>query len=437
MLPVAFRQSMEELLGAAAPQFFAALEDAPTTSVRLHPTKGHGLFPEGALLPWSVLGRKLPVRPSFTFDPLFHAGSYYVQDGSSQFVEAALGQVVDLSEPLIVLDACAAPGGKTTHLQALLGPGSVVIGNEVIGSRAKILQENLWKWGMPEVLVTSADPKVLGRAELQVDVLVVDAPCSGEGLFRKDPDAMKEWSPAHVAHCASRQKRILADLWSLLKPGGLLLYSTCTWNTVENEGVLAWAITTLGAEQVSLEGAPHIRDGVCRFFPQDDAGEGFTCGALRKVGGETLGKTKHPAVKEFLEARSLLQKYIAGSEDYIPVALGDTSYALPKHLQKTFDALLTAKISVLSAGVPLAEVFGSKKECKPHPMLTHSTAFQGEGVALSEEEAITYLRRQDVPAQNTSEGRVVVTYEGRNLGWGRVKAGRLSSLYPMHYRIRR
>lgn len=441
-LPEAFIQQMEELLGAEAPAFFSALETTPTTSIRLHPVKGEELFGEERSLPWSVQGRKLAKRPSFTFDPMFHAGAYYVQDGSSQFLEHALRQSVALQDPLVILDACAAPGGKTTHLQSLVAPGSVVIANEVISSRARILLENTWKWGMPDLIVTSADPKVLGASGLQVDVLVVDAPCSGEGLFRKDPDAMQEWSPEHVAHCAARQKRIVADLWPTLKPGGILLYSTCTWNLQENEEILAWAATELGADKVLLEVPTdwpvHQREGICRFLPQDDAGEGFCCGVLKKHHAAAVRSNKPFLPKEIQEGRALM-KAMLSSPNMTPVAVGKTIFAVPQQMLPYVGTLQRGKVAVLSAGVPLGEQHGVK-DMKPHPMVTHSTAFREDAfpqVQVDHDQALAYLRRQDVAVDGPAEKRVVVMHKGRRLGFAKLQNGRLSSQFPMDYRIRR
>jgi len=181
-------------------------------------------------IPWSEFGYYLKQRPSFTFDPLFHAGCYYVQEASSMFLEQALKQTVDLSRPLKVLDLCAAPGGKSTHIQSLISGESLLVSNEVIRSRANILKSNIIKWGCNNVVVTNNDPRDFLQLENYFDVIVVDAPCSGSGLFRRDEDAMKEWSPDNVALCSQRQQRILADVWPALKKNGVLIYYTCSYS---------------------------------------------------------------------------------------------------------------------------------------------------------------------------------------------------------------
>ncbi|MBR4788426.1 MAG: RsmB/NOP family class I SAM-dependent RNA methyltransferase, partial [Bacteroidales bacterium] len=222
---------------------------APSTAIRLNPFKGMA-GPEGTPVPWSRYGRILSERPNFTLDPLFHAGCYYVQDSSAMYVGHVFGMHAE-GESLRVLDLCAAPGGKTTDLATILrercGDGFTLVANEVIKSRASVLRDNVGIWGDPNVVVTSVDPAVIGR-ELKgwFDVIVADVPCSGEGMFRKDPRAEKEWSPAVVDLCAARQKRILADVWPALRQGGLLVYSTCTYEEKENDDNLEWAAAELG-----------------------------------------------------------------------------------------------------------------------------------------------------------------------------------------------
>jgi len=432
---------MHVLQGKAYPAFLAALSAEPTTAVRLHPTKGKGLFQDGLQIPWSVGGRFLSSRPSFTLDPHLHAGAYYVQDASSQFVEAlfrkaeTLGAFAQDSAPM-VLDVCAAPGGKTTHLASLVPDGVIVVANEVVQHRARILEENVHKWGMPNVLVTSSDPKELGKMPLRFDMLLVDAPCSGEGLFRKDPKATTEWSPAHVAHCALRDRRIIADVWPLLREGGFLIFSTCTWNETENEGVVRWIEEEFGAVRVSVPGAFDARDEVYRFFPQHQAGEGFTCVLLQKTSPSPL-QTKKPSWKPCIEGRELLKEFVEPGNVLIPMMVGNLLTALSEPMAAVLSVLQRAQIRVLTAGVPLGEMHGVKKEFALHPMLAHSTLFRGESLpacSLDLELAREYLRRKDVPYVG-QDGRTVVTFEGNRLGFARAKNGRLASQYPMKYRI--
>jgi len=231
--PPAFEQRMRPHLDKSWEEFEQAHQQFPPVSIRFNPKKAHSPI-DLTIIPWTSHGYYLGERPSFTLDPLFHAGSYYVQEASSMFLEQAFLQAVDRTKPINVLDLCAAPGGKSTHLLSLMNKESLLVTNEVIRSRASTLAENIQKWGYDNVAVTNNDPQDFKRLSGFFDVIVVDAPCSGEGLFRKDPGAMGQWSTDNVALCARRQQRILNDVWPALKEGGILIYSTCTYNELEN-----------------------------------------------------------------------------------------------------------------------------------------------------------------------------------------------------------
>src|SRR5215203_4807606 len=213
----------------------------------------HSAFTIHSSVPWSSYGYYLSERPSFTFDPLFHAGCYYVQEASSMFLEQALKQSVDLSQPLRVLDLCAAPGGKSTHLLSLISKESLLVSNEVIRSRANIVNDNIAKWGCSNVIVTNNDPREFQRLKNYFNVIVVDAPCSGSGLFRRNPEAIEEWSEQNVALCSQRQQRILADVLPALKNGGVLIYSTCSYSTEEDEEICSWLVNELKVNSERLK----------------------------------------------------------------------------------------------------------------------------------------------------------------------------------------
>ena len=251
-------------------------------SIRMNPNKvaQQELKPS---IPWTQYGYYLTDRPSFTLDPTFHAGKYYVQEASSMFLEQAFIQAANGTTHLNVLDLCAAPGGKSTHLLSLMDQNSLLVSNEVIQSRSAILSENLQKWGHSNVVVTNNDPKDFQRLPGFFDVIVVDAPCSGEGLFRKDPGAMKEWSEDSVALCSKRQRRILSDVWPALKTGGILIYSTCTYNSEENEENLRWLQQEYEVESIPLKmkaewGIITVKDNSIYWlsiFSSSRAGRGF------------------------------------------------------------------------------------------------------------------------------------------------------------------
>ena len=249
-LPASFIDYTRALLGDEEYDKLAvALQQEPPVSIRLNQLKiNHSLSDK---VPWSSEGFYLEERLTFTFDPLFHAGCYYVQEASSMFVEQVLRQYI--TGPVKMLDLCAAPGGKSTHARSVLPEGSLLVANEVIRNRSQILAENLTKWGHPDVVVTNNDPADFSALLSFFDVILTDVPCSGEGMFRKDPVAVEEWSPENVEICWQRQRRIIADIWDALKPGGILIYSTCTFNTKEDEENARWIQQEYGGEPLTVQ----------------------------------------------------------------------------------------------------------------------------------------------------------------------------------------
>lgn len=284
MFPAEFINGLRASAGEVrAEKLLAALEQEAEISVRVNPFKlslaalrTHFGALAGDPVAWAPEeGFYLRQRPVFTLDPLFHAGAYYVQEASSMYVGclfdmalAALGRSTDLK----VLDLCAAPGGKTTQLLSHIDDTSLLVANEIVPARATVLAENVARWGCSNVAVTQSDPSAFTALRGFFDVVVVDAPCSGEGMFRKDARAVAEWSPEHVRLCAARQRRILGDVWPALREGAFLIYSTCTFNSLENEENVAWICGQLG--------------GTCRaqrhFWPGEDRGEGFFAALIRK-----------------------------------------------------------------------------------------------------------------------------------------------------------
>ena len=268
-----------------------ALSAEPSVSIRLNPSKLDACpFPDGERIPWSPYGYLLKERPNFTLDPLFHAGCYYVQDSSAMFVGELFRQVLPSFGPgVTVLDLCAAPGGKTTDLSASLrerfGDGFSLLANEVMRSRFGVLRSNVRTWGDPRVGVVSRDPSVFSGKPV-FDIVVADVPCSGEGMFRKDEKAVADWSPETVDFCAARSRRILSDVWSALKPGGILLYSTCTFNRQENDRTVAWIASELGADILDCGDFPPVirTEHGYALLPGYVPGEGQYAAALRKHG---------------------------------------------------------------------------------------------------------------------------------------------------------
>ncbi|WP_181307362.1 rRNA methyltransferase [Rufibacter sp. XAAS-G3-1] len=446
-LPVSFQTRMQTQLGDAYAAFAHALAQPSPTSVRVNQAK-MALPISLPKVPWTETGFYLSARPSFTLDPMFHGGAYYVQEASSMFLEQALRQSVDLSQPLAVLDLCGAPGGKSTHIASLLSPESLLVANEVIKPRANILAENIQKWGSGNVVVTNNDPSHLGQLTGFFDVLVVDAPCSGEGMFRKDPDAMNEWSEANVKLCSERQRRILMDVWDALKPGGVLIYSTCTYNLEENEENLAWLARQQDAEAIPLQLQPDW--GVTetqlegmrgyRFYPHQTQGEGFFLASVRKTGGEearTFKKSKRPyLVSASKQEKALVQDWLNEPENWELVKHKEVLRALPSAWMLELEQLYE-NLRVVYGGIELAEVM--KNNAKPQPALALSqhlspTAFPHAEVDLAT--ALRYLHREDITLDNSANGWVLVQFNGVALGWGKKLQNRVNNHYPKEWRIR-
>lgn len=283
-------------------------EDAPV-SIRLNPMKTKGMEPiDGEPVPWCRNGYYLKQRPNFTMDPLFHAGCYYVQEAASMFLDEVLRQHLTAHRsPFTALDMCAAPGGKSTLLRAALPADSTLISNEPIRQRASILAENVEKWGYPNHLVTSNYPKAFRATKSRFDVILCDVPCSGEGMFRKDPATIREWSPQNVEKCWRLQREIVADAWQCLNPGGLLIYSTCTFNTKENEENISWILSEYDAQALAVETKAEwnitgsllngFDEPVYRFIPGISRGEGLFLCVIQKGGDRSEKIAMAPAEK--------------------------------------------------------------------------------------------------------------------------------------------
>lgn len=423
---------------------------AQVTSVRLNPLKINQirLLTDGkpiaaTAVPWAVNGFYLDKRPSFTFDPLFHAGTYYVQEASSLFLEQVLRQTTDLKKELRVLDLCAAPGGKSTHLQSLITPDSLLVSNEVIKTRASVLRDNSIKWGAANVAVTNNDPKDFAKLTGFFDLIVVDAPCSGSGLFRRDAEAIEEWSENNVLLCSQRQQRILADVLPALKKEGLLVYSTCSYSPEEDEAVLQWLAGTFDLESVKLQLDPdwnitetHTGTHIgYRFWPHLVKGEGLFMTVLRKKGSEGNAAKYRPKTK------ALSGKITAPLEQWLKtegnrlVNFGDKIYAWPEPLFELFD-FLAQQLRIIYSGT-LTGVIVRDKLIPDHALAMsplHSEAIMR--LALSEGDAIRYLQRKDLlDAAPDSQGWQLATFKGFPIGWMNVLANRINNYYPKELRI--
>ena len=258
-LPKDFTEQTQAIFGDELwNDFLHAMQEEPPVSIRLNPYRLSNLWTVigGQPVPWCRHGYYLASRPQFTFDPLLHAGAYYVQEASSMFLDEVLRQHISGQGPITALDLCAAPGGKSTLLRTAIGADGILLSNEPNGKTAQILAENIQKWGAPGMYVTNNYPASFSKSGMAFDLILTDVPCSGEGMFRKDEGAIAEWSLDHVQRCSQLQREIVGEAWQCLRPGGLLVYSTCTFNTHENEENVKWILETFDAEILPVETQP-------------------------------------------------------------------------------------------------------------------------------------------------------------------------------------
>ncbi|MGN0221808.1 MAG: hypothetical protein ACI4BA_06780 [Prevotella sp.] len=463
-LPVDFTTQMNALLGSErAKRLFDDLAEEPVTAVRVNGKYG-SMMPVGTAtrVPWCDRGWILEQRPNFTFDPLLHAGCYYVQEASSMFLHRVISTYV--SRPVMMLDMCAAPGGKTTVAIDALPQGSLVVCNEPIKLRAQILVENVQKWGAPGVMVTNAYPEHFAASSLRFDVVLCDVPCSGEGMFRKDAEAVAGWSRQRVAQCAQLQRDIVQTIWGQLRDGGIMVYSTCTFNTLENEENVKWIAEELGAEvlPVAVDEAwrilpsllPHYDAPVYRFLPGYANGEGLFMAVLKKHGNASCapdsaedGNWKKKADKTRRQNKAAasdhrqiesVRQWLKHADGFVLRTADEEVMALPLQLADCYDQATRQGLKVLSAGVPVARIKG--RDLIPH----HALAMSGElassifpSVEVSYATAVDFLRCEVMALpESTPKGFVLLTYRGVPLGFCKNIGSRANNLYPREWRIK-
>ena len=449
----------------------AALDAEPPVSIRLNPAKPRAADAGGARpfggpeadtpvnpavlagadgrVPWCKDGYYLAERPQFTLDSDFHAGAYYVQEAASQFVGYLLQGVETAGKR--ILDLCAAPGGKTTLYASLAGPDGLVVANEIDRRRAQVLADNVRKWGTGNVAVTTCEARQLGDFEAWFDVVAVDAPCSGEGMFRKDHGARAEWSEGNVKLCAARQDEILREAWRALKPGGTLIYSTCTFNRDEDEGslerMLAWAGDEVSeTDDIDVDAAWGIVCGCVgtfrtfRFYPHKSRGEGFFAAVARKA-FDAGGRSRTPKARRTVFApvdkasSSELRRWVREPDRMCFVAVADTCYAYYVAQAEAVKVLAEA-LPVIYSGVAMGQLF--KGRLRPDPALAFFCGLDrgaAPAAELDEEQALRFLRRQDVDAEPFAEGIGLVCARGRALGFAKRIGNRVNNMYPNSLRI--
>lgn len=436
-LPEAFETYTRNLMGE---ELYNTLirglneEDYPT-SIRLNPYKPCRVNSEivKAPVPWCKDAYYLNTRPAFTFDPLFHAGSYYVQEASSMFIDQIIRQYI--TEPILALDLCAAPGGKTTCVRAALPKESILVANEPMCKRAQILSENILKFGHDNVAVTNNYPKDFQKTKLLFDLIIADVPCSGEGMFRKDANAIEEWSEENVEKCWRLQRSIIEDIWDNLKPGGILIYSTCTFNAHENEENVAWILSQFDAESIPVEvkedwiitgslignpfqykelhsSSPNMQSPIChsnffvyRFIPGKTQGEGLFMAALRKNINDA-----HCVSTPFSFASEQRDKVVNKLKKLKIINFG------PK------EGIVKGKNIIPDTSMALS-AFADNSEY-PQVEIDYTTS-------------INYLRHEAITlANNAPCGIVILTYKGHPLGFAKNLGNRANNLYPQEWRIK-
>ena len=417
----------------------------PSVAIRLNSAKIPVSDVGGERVPWCECGRYFIERPDFTFDPALHQGCYYVQDASSMIyhhIGRYLSQIY--GQQLTALDACAAPGGKTTALIDAFMPGSLIVANEYVPVRAEVLHENIVKWGSPDVVVSRGDTSRFTRMGGLFDVIAADVPCSGEGMFRKDPEAIAQWSPRLVKECAALQREIVGNLWPALAPGGYMIYSTCTFNRDENEDNVAWFVDNLPG--ASIEEIPVAddwnlvkRDGVLHFLPGNIRGEGLTVALLHKdpdTPVDTVRRSQKKVSRKNVSPDRALPAWI-DDENYSLYVDGDRVYARPDRWKTEIDILARELTLPWNIGVEVAVMKG-RDYIPSHALAVNKLLRRGafHEIEVGYTDAIAYLRRETIVLpSDTPRGFVLLTYAGHPLGFVKNLGNRANNLYPQSWRI--
>jgi len=443
-------QSFIDMISAQSPRpefarlIEALMADDSPVSVRLNRAKGasEALFANAEAVPWCDDGLYLAERPQFTFDPALHQGLYYVQDASSMAQKAAVSHACSLlgtvGSPLRYLDACAAPGGKTTAAISALPHDTFVVANEFDPRRTSILIENLAKWGYPAT-VTRGDASRIKGFDGFFDIVAADVPCSGEGMMRKDPQAVVQWSPELIAECAARQLDIVDSLWQTLRPGGVFIYSTCTFNLDEDERIVDHLISRYDAEPLNIPTLqrPGIT-GACepysfpayRFLPGSVRGEGLFMAMLRKPGNSAPAKVKPAKIKPAKDINVPLKG------EWVCIADKNTIRAVPQEHTDLL-AAVTASMNVVAYGIEAGEIKG--RDFVPAQALAMATDLQRgtyPEVEIDRDTALRYLRREAIALPDgTPRGITLLTHAGRPLGFAKNLGNRANNLYPTQWRI--
>lgn len=417
-----------------------ALDTNSLVSIRKNPRKTDVKFDDEKEIPWCDNAFSLKERPVFTLEPLFHAGVFYPQEAGSMLLDYILKRI-ELPENPKILDLCGAPGGKSTLIASFLNEKGLLVSNEVINQRAKVLKENTSKWGFSNTIVTNNDPSDFDRLPSFFDVVVVDAPCSGEGMFRKDKQARDEWSLENVNMCTGRQKRIVADVWDALKEDGYLIYSTCTFNSYENEENIRWIEKNLDAEYIHIPAPFNFvqgRGGVGIYgIPGKTDTEGFFIAVLRKKSASNRSNLKKVPNKGLLKLKdtSILENWVK-TENSLFYSWNELTLVIPANLEVEY-LHIQSNLHIIKWGVIAGEI--ARKGLIPNHdlVMCHSLRKAYSKIDLDKQQSLQYLHGDTFAINGLDEsGFIEVTHQNEPLGWIKNIGNRFNNLYPKEYRIR-
>jgi 16S rRNA C967 or C1407 C5-methylase (RsmB/RsmF family)/NOL1/NOP2/fmu family ribosome biogenesis protein len=438
-LPQDFIQSMRLILNEDVNSFLNALEAESPVSIRFNPQKINPSFDNKSSIPWAKLGYYLPERPSFTLDPHFHAGAYYVQEASSMFIEQFVLQYQLDAKPLMVLDLCAAPGGKTSHLASLLHADSLIVANEILKSRYEVLKANVIKEGFDNIVVFNLSPEALANKYQDFfDLILVDAPCSGEGMFRKDPDSISHWTADAVNNCSVRQASILQLTNQMLKPNGHLIYSTCTYNHKENDLQIIGLNEKYGYQikkiELSQNSAVKESSYGYHFFPHLINGEGFFCSLLQKEDAHYQSpyfkKTKWSTPNTVAFEKYLLDPF----QFVFHTNKENEVYAIPKRLEDSFLKLgVDIRFSTWHIGQMMRHDFNPAHDLIMKAKWLNFANINS--ITVDKFKALQYLKG-DTFGIESEPGIHAIMYEQQAIGWIKSLGTRFNNQYPKHYRIK-
>lgn len=444
MFPDSFAERLKTQKYLDSEGLLRALEEPSVPSIRINRAKWNKNPVSGEPVSWCSAGYYLERRPSYKADPLFHAGCYYPQEASSMFLEEVYRQVKPVSGKIRILDLCGAPGGKSTHLSYLLGTDGWLTANDAIRQRAGILSENITKWGSLNTLVTWNDPSDFGNIKNFFDIILVDAPCSGEGMFR-DAEAVRQWSEAHAEHCTARQKRILMDVWPALRKDGVLIYSTCTFNPSENEYNIKWFSENAKAVSIRLDISHfdtiteilHQNTYGYAFYPDKVKGEGLFISVLRKEEDDKASSSVYKKMKLSIPGKEELSKVGEWTtcEPGSVVRFGNELIVTAPDAGEY--SLLSRHLRIIKPGTKVCTVKGTS--FIPSPELALSTCLRKDSfpaVDLDYEGAVSYLRRESTAIRASAPGWNIIRYNGVNLGFINRTGNRVNNYFPVEWRIK-